>query len=374
MKRLSFLVILVTFLTLVMAAATANKVYSQDNEEIYLDPESGFSTITITGKGFVGYIKVYWDDNLDEEDNLPTIPYNVLPESHLGWFSAIISVPTQAEPGKHTVTIKDNFDHEASATFTVIDMTGPQGSIGPQGVRGERGLQGLQGVPGPRGPLGPAGPTGPPGGQGLPGEQGLPGMPGESGPSQGLLPLFLSLVAVILAIIALRLVMQQSKAKYGDKKEVPTHYLGTDKEGRQWQVDVYQDKPLAPDVHFQVWPANLKPGQRKNPSATALVSVISKDVAKLENMEVNLSLENQGIGSLLLRYIERWAVRNGIIALYGDLNRRHADHFDKLEYFYQTNGWTWELFDPDDPRCQPDSPIVGRIEKGLSPTESQPKE
>ena len=348
-----------------MAVASAHEVYSQGYEEIWLNPESGFSTITITGKGFVGFIKVYWnydEERDEEEDAIPTIPYNVLPESPLGYFSAIISVPTQAEPGKHTVTVKDNFEHVASATFTVIGMTGPKGPRGPQGPYGE---PGPPGVAGPLGPRGRPGPEGPPGEPGPPGETGLPGFPGESSPNPSPAPLLTSIAAIIIATIALGLVLLRARPTDDNRKAAPTYYLGTDKYGREWRAEVYQDKPLAPDVHFQVWPANLKPGQRKNPSASALISIISKDIVKLESIDVDPSLENLGIGSLLLTYIERWAVRQDIVALYGDLNRKHTRHFDKLESFCRDHGWNWELFTADDPRYQPDSPIVGRVEKQL---------
>ncbi len=378
MKRVVFFIILISFLALVMAVATTHhEVYSQGEEEIWLDPESGFSTITITGTGFVGYIKVYWnydEEEDEEEDALPTVPYKVLPESPQGWFVAIISVPTQAEPGTHTITVRDTLYHKASATFTVIDMTGPEGKRGVQGVSGKPGPRGLQGLTGAQGPRGLKGEQGEPGKTGPRGRQGLPGIPGEPGPDPGLAPLVTSIAAIILAAIALGLILLRTRPKDEDRREAPTYYLGTDKEGREWRAEVYQDKPLASDVHFRVWPAGLKPGQRKNPSASALVSIISQDVAKLESIDVDPSLENHGIGSLLLTYIERWAVRNGIIALYGDLNRKHADHFDKLESFYQDHGWSWELFSQDDPHLPPDSPILGRVEKQLSPAEFSSRE
>jgi len=367
MRRLILLATLISMSILTISVATADKVYS--DPEIYLDPESGFSTITITGKGFVGFIQVYWDDNLDENDALPTVPYNVLPESPQGWFSAIISVPTQAEPGEHTVTVKDKYNNEASATFTVIDMTGPQGIPGIRGLPGERGPAGAQGPPGPQASRGIAGPEGPPGEPGPAGKQGPPGEPGKPGPNPGIFPVVISIIALILAAITLWLILKRVRPGDGSKKTTPSYLLGTDKDGRDWRVEVYQDRPLSPDIHFRAWPADLIPGQRKVPPASSLISVVSKDVAKLENIEVDPALENRGIGSLLLEYTERWALRNGIFALYGDLNRKHADHFDKLEHFYRELGWSWELFGPEDSRSLPNSPVIGRVEKQLDASE-----
>ena len=99
------------------------------------------------------------------------------------------------------------------------------------------------------------------------------------------------------------------------------------------------------------------------------MSIISKDVAKIENIKVDSSLENQGIGSLLLAFIERWTLRHGIIALYGDLKNMHSRQIDKLEHFFQGNKWSWELFSEDDTRRQQDPSIVGRVEKHLIPDE-----
>ncbi|GAJ03417.1 unnamed protein product [marine sediment metagenome] len=79
MKRLGFLVILILLLSVATVVVTTGEVYSQGEPEIYLSPKSGFSTITITGIGFVGYITVYWDD-----EEIPTLPYDLLPEGPSG--------------------------------------------------------------------------------------------------------------------------------------------------------------------------------------------------------------------------------------------------------------------------------------------------
>ena len=131
MKRLSFLAISILFLTLAVIFAGTQEVRSYP--QIQLDPESGASVIIISGNGFVGFIKVYWDNKLDEKDALPTIPYSVLSEPSTGYFSAIITVPADANPGPHIITVKDNLDNATTATFTVVNITGPAGPRGPQG-------------------------------------------------------------------------------------------------------------------------------------------------------------------------------------------------------------------------------------------------
>jgi len=189
MRKLSFLVILTLLLTLVLVGATTDEAYSQARASITLTPESGCCSIIISGEGFFGgEISIYW-----EEDHIPTVPSPLYAsDTKEGSFTAIISVPTQTEPGEYVITALDEEGFSASATFTVIDMTGPPGPAsevpGPPGPPGE---EGPPGEPGPAGELGPQGPAG---------EQGPQGPAGEPGPGAGM-----SIVAIVLALIALGL-------------------------------------------------------------------------------------------------------------------------------------------------------------------------
>lgn len=183
MKRLSFLVTLTLLLTLAMVGVTAHEVYSQ-RASITLSPTFGFSAITVTLSGFYGgEITIYWDG-----ERIPTVPSPLYSyDTQEGEFTAIISVPTQTEPGEYTVMARDQEGSRATAIFEVIDMTGPPGEPGPPGEQGPPGepTAGEQGPPGEPGPPGPPGETGP---------------PGEPGPGAGM-----SIVAIVLALIALGL-------------------------------------------------------------------------------------------------------------------------------------------------------------------------
>lgn len=94
-----------------------------------LTPSSGFASTTVVGFGFSpnAAINITWDDA-----QIPTVPSSLTTNKY-GNFSAIISVPTQSEIGTHTVKAIDEWGNEATATFTVIDMTEP--------TEGTRGLQ-----------------------------------------------------------------------------------------------------------------------------------------------------------------------------------------------------------------------------------------
>ena len=205
MKKLSSLVALTLLSTLILVGATADEVHSQVRASITLTPESGFSATTISGKGFFGgEIFIYWGGK-----QIPTVPsplYSYATQD--GSFTAIITVPTQTEPGEYVITAVDQEGISAHAIFTVVDMTGPPGEQGPEGPAGETGPQGEPGHVGPVGPEGPAGETGP---QGEPGPVGIvgpegpageTGPQGEPGPGAGM-----SIVAISLALVALGLII-----------------------------------------------------------------------------------------------------------------------------------------------------------------------
>jgi hypothetical protein len=178
---------------------------------LVLSPTSGFSVVTLMGKGFLPQneglppIIIFWDNVI-----IPTVP-SPLDQYWTGEFTAIISVPTQTVTGNHTVKAVLNAggltgNLTAEASFTVIDMRGPQGygggggmgPIGPSGPTGPAGPAGPTGSTGPQGPAGPAGTsagsgsggggTGPEGPRGLQGPVGLPGPAGAQGPQGAIGP------------------------------------------------------------------------------------------------------------------------------------------------------------------------------------------
>ncbi len=206
MKRLRFLVVFVTLLSLFAVGISSGEVLAAPL--LTLSPTSGFAALTIVGSGFAAStaVSVYWDGI-----QIPTEP-SPLVANQGGSFTAIISVPTQTSPGDHTVMASNvavtGGLFTASAIFRVISMVGPQG---PTGATGPAGPAGPAGPTGATGPTGPAGPAGPAGRQGLPGPEGpagpqgpagAPGPPGEAGSAGAL-----SIVAIILALIAIGMML-----------------------------------------------------------------------------------------------------------------------------------------------------------------------
>jgi hypothetical protein len=122
-------------------------------DTIVLTPSSGFASTTITGSGFSdnSKITITWDGT-----TIPSIPSAVTTDT-TGNFTALISVPTQTEPGTHTINATDEDGNWATATFTVTDMTGPKGDTGEQGPTGPQGPKGENGTQGQQGPQGSPG-------------------------------------------------------------------------------------------------------------------------------------------------------------------------------------------------------------------------
>ncbi len=148
--------------------ATANATeYIAVGTHAYLSliPDIGFASTTVVGAFFTvnSTIAITWDGT-----PIPTVPSPLVSDRN-GNFTATISVPTQNEPGTHTVRATDEEGNWAEATFTVVNMTGQQGPAGETGPEGPSGEIGPEGPAGETGDTGPAGPEGP-GGAGAPAE------------------------------------------------------------------------------------------------------------------------------------------------------------------------------------------------------------
>jgi len=139
----------------------------------------------ISGANFsAGTITIYWEGNL-----IPTI-LSPLTTNPFGAFTAIINVQNQTEPGLYNITAIDSLGGQASAFFTVVNMTGPEGPKGDTGPQGPEGYSGEKGDPGEQGPAGEKGEKG---------DQGI-------ADQMGLLEEILIVIAFIFSVLSLILV------------------------------------------------------------------------------------------------------------------------------------------------------------------------
>lgn len=163
---------------------------------ITLVPNSGFASTTINATGFApnSTITITWDGTA-----IPTVPNPIVTDAY-GNFTAIISVLTPNSVGDHIVNATDESGNSAEATFTVIDMSGPQGATGATGATGPAGATGATG---PQGATGEAGPTGATGATGPQGEIGPTGPAGEVSLAYIAASAGLAVLAIVLALFAI---------------------------------------------------------------------------------------------------------------------------------------------------------------------------
>jgi hypothetical protein len=114
---------------------------------IVLAPPTGFASITVVGSGFSdnSIVTITWDGT-----TIPSVPSPVTTDA-TGNFTALISVPTPTAVGTHAIIATDESGNSATATFSVVNMTGPQGPAGLQGPQGPKGDKGDTGLQGPAG-------------------------------------------------------------------------------------------------------------------------------------------------------------------------------------------------------------------------------
>jgi len=157
-------------------------------------PDSGIASTTIVGVGFNpdATVTISWGDS-----SIPTVPAMVTVDSN-GIFTAIISVPTQNDPGVHTITASDDEGAMASTTFTVVDITGPAGATGATGPAGPTGSTGSAGA---TGATGPSGTDGADGATGATGPAGADGEDGAGAPIEGVVAgIGIGIVALLVAL------------------------------------------------------------------------------------------------------------------------------------------------------------------------------
>ena len=126
--------------------------------------------------------------------------------------------------------------------------------------------------------------------------------------------------------------------------------LGTDKVGKTWFVGVQllSSDSLTPftAVNFFVFP-NRNYHKRREVTfefgCGVSIRDSSKSCAKIEDLVVPERLENRGIGSLLLSFVEVWLRQQCVREIHGKLNEADSGHYDKLEYFYKKHGYSFDV-------------------------------
>lgn len=83
------------------------------------------------------------------------------------------------------------------------------------------------------------------------------------------------------------------------------------------------------------------------------------EIGRIIDVRVDSSMENRGVGSMLVKAAIEACKRRGNLGIDGEISRVDRDHFDKLKHFYEKLGFDFELFDAE--RLDVRSITVGRI-------------
>ena len=142
-------------------------------------------------------------------------------------------------------------------------------------------------------------------------------------------------------------------------EDATRHVLKQDKRGVVW--DVYQiDSPNMISWYAQSecvevgCEAHVKTQKIIENSLTAYDPVTNAHLRQLPmailgDVRVDEQLENRGLGSMLVREAIAECEKRGHKGIQGTLSRVDAGHFDKLEHFYTSLGFSVVFFRPEDP-------------------------
>ena len=149
-----------------------------------------------------------------------------------------------------------------------------------------------------------------------------------------------------------------------DDIEFKLYELGYDKHGKKWFVrtvnfppdytdttlELIEEKDLYKANNYHVTPrAECKLWKEKNNTLTINdIEIIDK------------TLEDRGIGTLLITFVEKLARSQNLSKLFGELSKVDANHFNKLKHFYKKLGFNLILYEP------PRGIYIGYVEKHLA--------
>jgi hypothetical protein len=137
--------------------------------------------------------------------------------------------------------------------------------------------------------------------------------------------------------------------------------LGYDKYGERWFVRTVKFTPDYGDTTLElIKEENIDKANNFHvpPRAICKMWKESNNSMTINDIEIiDKSLENRGIGTLILIFVEKLARLQGINKLYGELSIVDVDHLDKLKHFYNKLGFDFVLHETKK------GTTIGHIEK-----------
>lgn len=142
--------------------------------------------------------------------------------------------------------------------------------------------------------------------------------------------------------------------------------LGKDKLGSSWMVFIDRCPPVGylrfTNVTFYACLTSDGDVDKFIGKAALTIHDTELSIAKIEDIVVHPPYRDRGIGSLLLDYLERWAIKENVKKLYGELVRVDIGHIDILKHFYKKHGFSFTLNE----KSTLGPTIIGKVEKIIS--------
>jgi GNAT superfamily N-acetyltransferase len=88
--------------------------------------------------------------------------------------------------------------------------------------------------------------------------------------------------------------------------------------------------------------------------------IISKNILMIDDIVVVDRYQDRGIGTLILKFIEKLSRSQGITKLHGEISARDSDHIKKLIHFYGKSDFNFTPYEP------PKGIFIAQVEKLLA--------
>jgi len=142
-----------------------------------------------------------------------------------------------------------------------------------------------------------------------------------------------------------------------------TEFLGQDRFSKRWFVLLAEGGETGV-FHVLASATSLKNADWDSPYIfNASVQKIPCRLAKFD-IYGDEDFQNRGIGSLLLRYVEKWAQQSGVNTLYGFISP--YDDVERLKRFYHRHGYNVELLDKAKKKSEGEGFYDVKVTKHLS--------
>jgi GNAT superfamily N-acetyltransferase len=155
--------------------------------------------------------------------------------------------------------------------------------------------------------------------------------------------------------------------------------IGKDNNHKAWRCEILEGPNYAgqKERDYYAYREDIRPHPTLHKwGAEAHITFESNGIAQLTLIKVYPDFMKQGVGHLLLNYVERDAKNEKCHTIYGYFSRDPSlwegtwgtfkEYVTYLQTFYTKNGSTWRMFTPEEMNARKSNMFVGRVEKLLT--------